>query len=100
MGIIQMQGRKRVHLFPPQATKYLLRGSGPSKYRRSGFDGDLDDPHTVTEYLLGPHGEDWQRACDLGITIDVGPGEALAIPMLWWHAVKFLDEPTISVITR
>lgn len=98
--IIQMQGRKRVHLFPPQAMKHLRRGSCNSTYRRSGFDGDLDNPNIVNEYLMGPYGKDWQRACDLGITIDIGPGEALAIPMCWWHAVKSLDEPTVSIITR
>lgn len=98
--IIQMHGRKRVHLFPPQATKHLRRGTGSGTYRRSGFDGDLDNADIVNEYLMGPHGEDWQRACELGITTAIGPGDVLAIPMCWWHAVKSLDEPAVSIITR
>lgn len=98
--IIQLHGRKRVHLLPPQATKYLRPFSGTSEHRRSAFDGDLDNEVTQTEYVEGPHGADWQNACHLGITIDVLPGDALVIPMCWWHAVKSLDEPTVSLISR
>lgn len=98
VGIIyQLKNRKTVFLFPPEATESLRRCSGTLNYRRSGFDGDFDDPDTVSEYSQS---SDWQMACQYGVKVVLEPGDALVTPMFWWHAVKSEDDLTISLITR
>jgi len=73
---IQVYGRKLVHLIPSLQTPYV---SNDSRDRFSDID------------LLNPNLELYPEfAKTTAIEIEVGPGDALFIPVGWWHHVTYL----------
>ncbi len=79
-------GRRKFTLFPTDQVANLY--VGPLEFTLAGQPislVDLDHP-------------DWDRhprfaqALDVAQTAELGPGDALYIPSLWWHAVSSLDE--------
>jgi hypothetical protein len=79
--LLQIRGRKLIHMISPDYTPKLYNNVGVFS------DVDLDNP----DWELHPLFKDVaiQKAT-------LHPGEALFIPVGWWHHVRALD-PTISV---
>ena len=77
---IQVHGRKRVRLFPPTATT-LLDGAR-SMY--ANLDPELDN----------------HRAFDQMLVVDLEPGDALFLPIGWWHHVRALDLSISLAVTH
>lgn len=72
----QIYGKKRVRMLPPTET-FLHRGA-ISMY--AAADPDKPDLHTFPE---------WKHAHVVDVVVE--PGEALFIPVGWWHHVRSLD---------
>mmetsp|Transcript_107461 Transcript_107461/g.342543 ORF Transcript_107461/g.342543 Transcript_107461/m.342543 type:complete len:541 (-) Transcript_107461:81-1703(-) len=84
---VQLTGRKRFILFPPEdwASLYPF----PVHHdldRRSMVDLDAPD---------GVRFPKWNRA--RGMMVDLEPGDALYIPPYWWHHVQSLSAETTSM---
>lgn len=76
--LVQVYGRKKVTLIPALQTPYL--------YNDSGVYSEVGNPHDAAlaeKYPL------LQRASKLELVLH--PGEALFIPIGWWHCVESLD---------
>lgn len=76
--LVQVYGRKKVTLIPALQTPYL--------YNDSGVYSEIDNPHEpalVDKYPLLQHTSTVQ--------LILQPGEALFIPIGWWHCVESLD---------
>lgn len=74
-------GRRTFTLFPPEAVAYLY--VGPLDVTLAGQPVSMVDP-------LAPDFERYPRfakAIDQALTAELGPGDALYIPSLWWHHV-------------
>ncbi|APR79849.1 Pass1-related protein [Minicystis rosea] len=79
--IVQLQGRKRILLYPPDHTAWLYSNaltSGLPNFSR--FDPEAPD------YDRFPHA---RHAEPLEVTLH--PGEALFLPSGWWHQVRAVD---------
>jgi hypothetical protein len=75
-------GKRRFTLFPPSATKDLY--VGPLDVTPAGQPVSMVDP-------VNPDLErypDFARAQPLALTADLGPGDGIYIPTLWWHHVN------------
>ncbi|CAE7942899.1 hif1an, partial [Symbiodinium sp. KB8] len=84
---VQLTGRKRFILFPPEDWPHLY--PFPVHHdldRRSMVDLDAPD---------GDHFPGWQNAH--GYMVELEPGEALYIPPYWWHHVQSLTPETTSM---
>lgn len=78
-------GRRRFTLFPPEATKDLY--VGPLNVTLAGQPVSMVDP-------LAPDLERFPRfprAQELALQAELGPGDVIYIPTLWWHHVRSLD---------
>lgn len=76
--LVQVYGRKKVTLIPALQTPYL--------YNDSGVYSEVDNPHDtslIAQYPL------LQQTSKLELVLH--PGEALFIPIGWWHCVESLD---------
>jgi hypothetical protein len=79
-------GRRRFTLFPTEQLKNLY--VGPLDFTLAGQPislVDIDSPD------LEKHPR-FAEAQEAARTAELGPGDALYIPSLWWHAVASLDE--------
>jgi len=79
-------GRRRFTLFPTEQVRNLY--VGPLDFTLAGQPTslvDLEDP----DFERHPH---FREALDSAETAELGPGDALYLPSLWWHAVASLDE--------
>ncbi|HEU4650575.1 MAG TPA: cupin-like domain-containing protein [Croceibacterium sp.] len=84
-------GRRRFTLFPPAATKDLY--VGPLNVTIAGQPVSMVDP-------LAPDLERYPRfaaARELAQTADLGPGDALFVPSLWWHHVEALEPVNVLI---
>ncbi len=83
-------GRRRFTLYPPDAIGDLY--IGPIDHTLSG------QPVSMVAGMDG--GDDYPRfaaAQAKAIIVDLGPGDALYLPKLWWHQVEALDPVNILV---
>jgi hypothetical protein len=79
-------GRRKFTLFPTDQVANLY--VGPLEFTLAGQPislVDLDNP----DFDQHPF---FAQALDAAQTAELGPGDALYIPSLWWHAVSSLDE--------
>lgn len=79
-------GRRRFTLFPPEQLKNLY--VGPLDFTLAGQPTslvDIDAPDLETYPLFA-------AALDNAIRAELGPGDALYIPAMWWHDVRTLDD--------
>jgi hypothetical protein len=84
-------GRRRFTLFPIEQVSNLY--VGPLDFTLAGQPISLVD-------LEAPDFEKYPRfaeALDAAQTAELGPGDALYLPSLWWHAVASLDEVSAMV---
>jgi len=77
---IQIYGRKRVRLFPPSAT-VLLDGA---RAMYAALDPETPN-HCATDQM-------W--------VVDLEPGDALFLPVGWWHHVRALDTSISLAVTH
>ncbi|XP_029385689.1 HSPB1-associated protein 1 homolog [Echeneis naucrates] len=86
--VLQIQGRKRWHLFPPDDTSKLYPTRIP--YEESSVFSQVD--------VLRPDLRKFpkfQRARVHTVTLE--PGQVLYVPRHWWHYVESVDPVTVSV---
>ena len=79
-------GRRRFTLFPMEQLPNLY--VGPLEFTLAGQPislVDVDEPDLERH----PH---FAQALDAALQAELGPGDAVYIPSLWWHAVASLDE--------
>jgi hypothetical protein len=79
-------GRRRFTLFPPEQLKNLY--VGPLEFTLAGQPTsvvDIDAPDLETYPLFA-------EALKAGLRSELGPGDALYIPAMWWHDVLSLDD--------
>jgi hypothetical protein len=84
-------GRRRFTLFPPEATRDLY--VGPLNVTIAGQPVSMVDP-------LAPDLEHYPRypaARALALTADLGPGDALFVPSLWWHHVEATEPVNVLI---
>lgn len=79
-------GRRRFTLFPTEQLKNLY--VGPLDFTLAGQPISLVD---VDAPDLDRHPK-FAEALEAAQTAELGPGDALYMPSLWWHAVASLDE--------
>jgi hypothetical protein len=79
-------GRRRFVLFPPQQTANLY--PGPLNFTPAGAPTSLVDLNNP-DFARFPL---YKRALDEAYSVELGPGDALFIPMLWWHHVESLEK--------
>ncbi|XP_059823668.1 HSPB1-associated protein 1 homolog isoform X4 [Hypanus sabinus] len=86
--VLQVQGRKRWHLFPPEDTCFLYPTRIP--YEESSV---FSSVNVVNPDLK--HFPRFRRARPY--VVNLCPGEVLFVPRHWWHYVESLDPVTISI---
>jgi hypothetical protein len=79
-------GRRRFTLFPTEQLRNLY--VGPLDFTLAGQPTSLVDLE-APDLDLHPRFGEAQEAAE---TAELGPGDALYLPSLWWHAVASLDE--------
>lgn len=79
-------GRRRFTLFPTDQLKNLY--VGPLDFTLAGQPTSLVDVEQP-DFERHPRFRD---ALEVAETAELGPGDALYLPSLWWHAVSSLDE--------
>ncbi|XP_051260279.1 HSPB1-associated protein 1 homolog [Dicentrarchus labrax] len=86
--VLQVQGRKRWHLFPPEDTVNLYPTRIP--YEESSVFSQVDVLHPDLRRF-----PEFQGARAHVVTLQ--PGQVLYVPRHWWHYVESLDPITVSV---
>uniref|UniRef100_A0A3Q2PLN2 Hspb associated protein 1 n=1 Tax=Fundulus heteroclitus TaxID=8078 RepID=A0A3Q2PLN2_FUNHE len=86
--VLQVQGRKRWHLFPPGDTAKLYPTRIP--YEESSVFSQVDVLHPDRSKFPG-----FQGARAHAVTLE--PGQVLYVPRHWWHYVESIDAITVSV---
>jgi len=79
-------GRRRFTLFPTDQLKNLY--VGPLDFTLAGQPTSLVDLERP-DFERHPR---FREALEVAETAELGPGDALYLPSLWWHAVSSLDE--------
>ncbi|XP_078260505.1 HSPB1-associated protein 1 homolog isoform X2 [Rhinoraja longicauda] len=86
--VLQVQGRKRWHLFPPEDTSFLYPTRIP--YEESSVFSSVN--------IVNPDLERFPRFSRVRpYVVTLSPGEVLFVPRHWWHYVESLDPVTISI---
>ncbi|XP_012862615.2 HSPB1-associated protein 1 [Echinops telfairi] len=86
--VLQVQGRKRWHLFPPEDTPFLYPTRIP--YEESSVFSKVAVVHPdLTRF---PRFREARRH-----TVTLGPGQVLFVPRHWWHYVESIDPVTVSI---
>jgi hypothetical protein len=78
-------GRRRFTLFPPEQVSNLY--VGPFDVTPSGVPISMV-PHDAPDLERYPRFRDALEAAQVG---ELGPGDAIYIPYLWWHGVQSLE---------
>ncbi|XP_056392519.1 HSPB1-associated protein 1 isoform X2 [Hyla sarda] len=86
--VLQVQGRKKWHLFHPEDTAHLYPTRIP--YEESSVFSKVN--------VVKP---DWQRYPAFSRArphvVTLHPGQVLLVPPRWWHYVESVDDVTISI---
>jgi len=82
---VVVAGRRRFTLFPPEQTPNLY--IGPFEFTPAGTPVSLADPE-APDLDRFPR---FATALEQAETAELGPGDALYIPYMWWHHVRSLD---------
>ncbi|XP_018413586.1 PREDICTED: HSPB1-associated protein 1 [Nanorana parkeri] len=86
--VLQVEGRKRWHLFPPEDTDHLYPTRIP--YEESSIFSRVN--------VVNP---DWSRCPSFSNAhphvVTLHPGQVLFVPRHWWHYVESVDDVTVSV---
>ncbi|MBC7667497.1 MAG: cupin-like domain-containing protein [Gemmatimonadaceae bacterium] len=88
---VVVAGRRRFTLFPPEQTANLY--VGPLDFTLAGQPismVSLDEP----DHARYPR---FAQAVEHGLSAELGPGDAIYIPTLWWHHVRSLDSLNVLV---
>ncbi|KAF7215352.1 HSPB1-associated protein 1 homolog [Nothobranchius furzeri] len=88
--VLQVQGRKRWHLFPPEDTANLYPTRIP--YEESSVFSQVDVLRPDLQRFPA-----FRRARAHVVTLQ--PGQVLFVPRHWWHYVESVDPITVSVNT-
>ncbi|XP_073501816.1 HSPB1-associated protein 1 isoform X2 [Phyllobates terribilis] len=86
--VLQVQGRKKWRLFPPEDTAYLYPTRIP--YEESSVFSRVN--------VVNPDGRRhpaFSRARPHVVTLH--PGQVLVVPRRWWHYVESVDDVTVSI---
>ncbi|XP_020506908.2 HSPB1-associated protein 1 homolog [Labrus bergylta] len=86
--VLQVHGRKRWHLFPPEDTVHLYPTRIP--YEESSVFSQVDVLHPDPQRFPA-----FQGARAHVVTLQ--PGQVLYVPRHWWHYVESVDPITVSV---
>ncbi|KAM9123616.1 HSPB1-associated protein 1 isoform 4-T4 [Pangshura tecta] len=86
--VLQIQGRKRWHLFPPSNTTFLYPTRIP--YEESSI---FSKVNIVSPDLR--HYPQFRKAQAHVVTLN--PGQVLFVPRHWWHYVESVDPITVSI---
>ena len=86
-------GRRRFTLFPPEQVANLY--VGPLDFAPTGAAMSIA-PFSPPDFETFPKTRDALAAAWVA---DLGPGDAIYIPTLWWHHVESLD-PTLNVLVN
>ncbi|WP_050992209.1 cupin-like domain-containing protein [Pseudoxanthomonas sp. GW2] len=78
-------GRRRVTLFPPQQLRNLY--VGPLEFTPAGQPVSLVDPAAPDLQRFPRFAEALRHA----MSADLGPGDAVFIPSMWWHHMEGLE---------
>jgi hypothetical protein len=84
-------GRRRFTLFPPEQVANLY--VGPLDFTMAGQPASMVDLR-APDFAAHPRFRD---ALAAAATAELGPGDAIYIPALWWHGVEALDRFNILV---
>ena len=84
-------GRRRVTLFPPQQLSNLY--IGPLDFTPAGQAISLVD-FAAPDYARFPRFEEALRHAQVA---ELGPGDAVFIPSMWWHHIEALDPFNVLV---
>ncbi|MCX7283328.1 MAG: cupin-like domain-containing protein [Novosphingobium sp.] len=84
-------GRRRVTLFPPDQTRNLY--VGPLDVTIAGQPVSMVDIRQP-DLARFPR---YAHAMAAAVQVDLGPGDALYMPTLWWHCIEALDPANVLV---
>lgn len=84
-------GRRRFTLFPPEALENLY--IGPLDFTPAGQPVSLVD-FSNPDLRRFPK---FAQAMDSALVAELGPGDAIFIPSMWWHRVESLDSFNVLV---
>ncbi|WP_019832328.1 cupin-like domain-containing protein [Sphingomonas sp. PR090111-T3T-6A] len=82
---VVVAGRRRFTLFPPEQAPNLY--IGPFEFTPNGAPVSLADPE-APDLTRFPR---FAAALEQAETAELGPGDAIFIPYMWWHHVRSLD---------
>jgi mannose-6-phosphate isomerase-like protein (cupin superfamily) len=82
---VVVAGRRRFTLFPPGQVANLY--IGPFEFTPAGTPASLVDPEAPDLNAYPRAAEAMRHA----LTAELGPGDAIYIPHMWWHHVRSLD---------
>nr|XP_056717416.1 HSPB1-associated protein 1 [Euleptes europaea] len=86
--VLQVQGRKRWHLYPPEDSSFLYPTRIP--YEESSV---FSKVNVVSPDLK--HFPQFKKAQVHVVTVN--PGQILFVPKHWWHYVESIDPITVSI---
>ncbi|NWT41092.1 HBAP1 protein, partial [Chroicocephalus maculipennis] len=86
--VLQVEGRKRWHLFPPGDTSFLYPTRIP--YEESSVFSKVNVANPDLK-----HFPEFRNATAHVVTLS--PGQVLLVPRHWWHYVESIDPITVSI---
>ncbi|NXX74055.1 HBAP1 protein, partial [Urocolius indicus] len=86
--VLQVQGRKRWHLFPPGDSSFLYPTRIP--YEESSVFSKVNVPNPDLKRF-----PEFKNATAHVVTLS--PGQVLLVPRHWWHYVESIDPITVSI---